>query len=203
MSRALSILVLGLVSGLAACETTDPAMPLTTERSAEAAEAPLTGTLGDPSAPHGASVFWDSTYVGFAHYDASRHLMAVHGYIVPLCEGNPLGKEPRMTVETPAQIAQRFVAVRADDEPVVVYRTDTGALTCALVTSAEARVASGSVRHRQTFTLASFEATWVGAVMAPDGSADDLTETYQLTADVHDPNNSAKWSLNASSILIH
>lgn len=204
MSRASSVVVFGLVTALAACEAADPATPLAPDPAAESTVAPsILANLGDPAGLHGASVTWDDAVVGFIHYDAGHHLVAVHGYIVQLCLGDPLTKEPRMIVETPSAISQRFVAVRADDEPVVVYRSDTGAFSCALVASPDVRVASGSVAHDQTFTAASFQSTWRGTVTAPDGSSNHLTETYQLTGDAHDPTNPAKWSLNASKILIH
>jgi hypothetical protein len=199
MRPVTSVLTLTLALGLAACDAAETSAPLAPESPAEAAATPV-----NPGS-HGAMVTRDSFPPLFIHFDADRGLMSVHGGYVEFCHGVPgsdLTPAPRLIVDTPSQISQRMVKVDQVEEPVVVYRTATGAFSCALVLSQEARVASGMVRHNQVFTAASFTSTWRGTVMGPDGSTHHLTEKYQLTGDAHDPNNSALWSLNASTILI-
>lgn len=201
MRRSTSVLMLAALSGALGCEPTSPTMPMPI---ASPEKSLVTDETADASlAAGGAVVVTDETFFLFAHYDAARGLMSVHGLWAEFCLGRPLTTTPRTIVTTPSQIAQRLVALGEESQPVVVYRTTTGALSCGLVASPEVRVASGMVRHSQTFTLASFAATWRGPVMSPDGSTHHLAETYQLTADAHDPNNPTTWSLNASAILIN
>jgi hypothetical protein len=191
----MSALALALSSALVACEADGPTTPT--------AEAPVFESHVAGHESFGAVIQMDETLYGFTHFDAARGLMAVHGWIVEFCQGQPLSTTPRVIVATPSAIGQTLVKLGERDQPVVVYRTETGAVSCALVLSEEARVASGMVRHDQVFTLASFKATWRGRVTAPDGSSHPYTEVYQLTADIHDPNNPDLWSLNASKILVH
>lgn len=201
-------IALTLTLGTAACgvESTSPltephgqhVRSLESSQSAQASSA----APGVAAGSYGAVLTNDETIPFFVHYDAARDLMSVHGGLVELCRGTSLGTAPRMIVDTPSEISQRLVKIGQEEQPVVIYRTETGAFSCALVLAQEARVASGMVRHDQVFTLASFKATWRGTVTAPDGSSHHLTEVYQLTADIHDPNNPALWSLNASQILI-
>ncbi|MGD2069279.1 MAG: hypothetical protein PVI57_11445 [Gemmatimonadota bacterium] len=191
---------LGLALALGAC-TADAPTPLAPERVGSAVAAEDIGTASASS--RGAFITMDETIFFFTHFDARRGLMSVHGAIVELCEGLPLSTTPRTIVATPAEVGQRLVKIGERDQPVVVYRTDTGQLTCGLVLSPEARVAAGTVHHDQVFTLASFKATWRGRVTGPDGTPLRLTEAYQLTGDLHDPNNPDFWSLNASEILVH
>lgn len=197
MDRISFALILIVAVGIAACDTAQPDTPLAPEDLPTA----LAPTATDP-ASHGAIITLDETVPFFAHFDAKRGLMSVHGGLVELCQGDPFTTVARMIVETPSEIEQTLFKFGEEEQPVVIYRTSTGAVTCGLVLSEEARVASGMVRHDQVFTLASFKATWRGDVTAPDGSSHHLTEVYQLSADIHDPNNPATWSLNASQILI-
>lgn len=191
---------LGLVLALGAC-TADAPTPLAPDRVESAVAGAEVETT--PATSRGALITMDEAIFFFTHFDAQRGLMSVHGAIVELCEGLPLTTTPRTIVATPAEIGQRLVKLGEEDQPVVVYRTETGELTCGLVLSPEARVAAGTVRHDQVFTLASFKATWRGQVTGPDGAPLRLTEVYQLSADIHDPNNPDFWSLNASEILVH
>ncbi len=199
MSRVSSILAAILLVGVAACDAPTPTEPLTQPSAQFAAATPGFA----PSTSGGAVLVSDEVFFAFANFDVQRGLMSVHGYFVQLCEGDALSRTPRTSVITPSAISQRLVKLGEDDQPVVIYRTTTGALTCALINSPEARVASGFVHHSQVFTLASFTATWRGTVSAPDGSTHHLTENYQLTADIHDPNNPDLWSLNTARVLIH
>lgn len=198
MFRNAPILTLALVWGMTACQADGPLTP-TPDTSA----ADVTTTL-DVAPPSSRGIVSDDEVVFFfAHFDAARGLMSVHANFVTFCAEEPFAFTSRTIVTTPSQIAQRLVKLGDDNQPVVIYRTNTGALTCDLVNSPEVRVASGFVHHEQTFTLASFQATWWGTVTAPDGSSHPYSEKYQLSADIHDPNNPDLWSLNASQILIH
>ncbi len=181
-----------------ACGVDEPTRPVLPEPSRDVTAAPPS-----TGASEGSIIEKDGTLYGFVNFDAERGLVSVHGWIVQYCEGNPLTPVPRTIITTPSQVAQRAVFIGQKEQPVVIYRSDTGNVTCALILSPDVRVGSGMVHHDQVFTLASFKATWRGDVMAPDGSTHHYTEVYQLTGDLHDPNNPDLWSLNTAQILVH
>lgn len=187
------------ILALAACDTEAPTAPEPLAPDA----LPTAAAPAANSGSWGAVITRDETVPFFAHFDAQRGLVSLHGGYVEFCTRQPFTFVPRMIVETPSQIEQTLFKFGQESQPVVVYRSEDGVVSCELANSPEARVAAGMVRHDQIFTLASFKATWRGTVSAPDGSTHHLTEVYQLTADIHDPNNPALWSLNASKILIH
>lgn len=190
-------LSLTLVGGVAACDAGDVGVPTSPEVTTPSAA--VVAETADQS--QGAIVVFDETVAFFIHHDARRGLMSLHGGLAEFCLGLPITTTPRQIVATPSEISQTLFRIGEDEQPVVIYRTDEPVVSCALANS-PARVAAGTVRHDQTFTLGSFAARWEGEVTAPDGSTHHLTEVYQLTADVHDPNDPALWSLNTSKILL-
>ncbi len=182
-----------------ACGVEDTTAPLGTERT----ESPVAAGLVTPPQSNGAMITVDETPAFFINIDARRGLVAIHGAFVQLCEGDPFTFASRTWITTPSAVLQELVRISATEEPVVIYRSETGEVSCDLVVSPEARVGEGMVHHDQVLSLASFKSTWRGEVTAPDGSTHHYTEVYQLTGDLHDPNNPALWSVNAAKILVH
>ena len=194
-ASALAVLALAVT----ACGEADTTAPLVPQGSRDA-------TVDLPTlaaASNGATIDKDETLAYFINFDADRGLVSVHGAVVPICQGNPATPLARTVVTTPSQVEQRLVFLGGEDEPVVIYRSETGQVSCDLVLSQNARVGEGLVRHDQVYSLASFKSTWRGVVTAPDGSTHHYTEVYQLTGDLHDPNNPDLWSLNTAQILVH
>lgn len=164
--------------------------------------ADLAATTAEGS--RGAIVEYDQSILFFFHFDARRGLLSAH---VPadLCAGAPPNVGDRQIVTTPSAIQQRLVKATDIDSRVAVYRAESAddpfPDLCAFL-DGPGKVAEGVVHHTQTFTNASFAAHWGGTVQGVDGSTYHLSESYQLTADAHDPNNPELWSLNASRILL-
>lgn len=158
-----------------------------------------------PEQSGGAVVDSDQFPTLFFHFDAARGLLSIHGAGLFGCAGQEVSIADRLIVTTPSAIQQRLVAIRDADSWVSVHRagslSDAFPDLCSFLAGPTV-VAKGAVRHTQTLSNASFAAHWGGTIETPGGEAVHLSESYQLTADAHDPNNPALWSLNASRILL-
>lgn len=189
--------VVVLLLAVGACADTAPERLLAPEAVAATAHTP-------PPSLNGALVTFDQMYVYFFHFDEQRGLLSVHGGGL-FCGGSPPNIGDRQIVTTPSEIEQTLVKVQDGDSHVAVYRAsslnDAFPDLCGFLNGPN-KVAEGVVRHTQTFTAASFAAHWGGTVQAVDGGELHLSESYQLTADAHDPNNPATWSLNASHVIL-
>lgn len=193
------ITLVALALTASACGVEDTTAPLGTERT----ESPVAAGLDTPAQSQGAIITNDQSLTYFVNFDADRGLVAIHGIYVEICESDPFTLASRTRITTPSAVLQELVRISAAEEPVVIYRSETGAVSCALALSPEVRVGEGMVHHDQVLSLASFKSTWRGEVTAPDGSTHHYTEVYQLTGDLHDPNNPTLWSVNAAKILVH
>lgn len=153
----------------------------------------------------GAVVDFDQVVTLFFNFDAKRGLLSVHGAGAFGCAGQQLSIADRQIVDTPSEIQQRLVKIQDGDSWVSVHRasalSDAFPDLCGFL-SGPTRVAAGVVRHTQTFTLASFAAHWGGTIRTPSGDPVHLSEIYQLTADIHDPNNPALWALNTAQVIL-
>lgn len=152
----------------------------------------------------GAVIVRDEVGTFFINVDAGRNRVSVH---VPpgICQGAGLNIEDRMIVFTPSAVMQELFLIRDEAAGVVVLEGSSSAPLLANfcgTLNGPARIAAGTVRHLQTFTLASFAAHWTGLITGVNGEPLRLTEVYQLTADLHDPNNPALWSENAQHIIL-
>lgn len=197
MGTTMRALVLILAGGvIAGCE----------QRAPESVAAPEweSATVISPEQSAGAVVEVDEANVFFFHFDAERGLLSAH---LPsdFCLGEPLNVADRQIITTPSEIQQRIVQISDADSRVAVYRASSLAdLTsdfCGFLLG-PTKVAEGTVRHTQTLSNASFASRWTGTIEAVGGGRLHLTEVFQLTADAHDPNNPATWSVNASRILL-
>lgn len=173
--------------------------------------APLTASASsDVSQASGAVIIRFSTVTFTLIFDAERQLLAAH---MPsdafVCGGSePLNVVEVMRVTTPSEIGQRFALQTSDAERVAIYRATSpadaglaasinffgfnnifdGGKFCDFLTG-PSRIAEGPVQRISTFSLASFHGRWTGIIDGVDGRDYKLTEVYELTADIHDPNN--------------
>ncbi|MGH7530158.1 MAG: hypothetical protein ACREMN_07225 [Gemmatimonadales bacterium] len=205
--RALPVvgLVIAGAVALGACEGARPESALAPQTELLAAS-----TTADVNAASGAVIVRFTTVTFTLIFDAERQLLAAH---MPsdafVCGGSePLNLVDVMRVTTPSEIGQRFALQTSDAERVAIYRATSpadaglaasinffgfnnifdGAKFCDFLTG-PTRLAEGPVQRISTFTLASFHGRWTGRLAGVDGRAYQLTEVYQLTADIHDPNN--------------
>ena len=156
------------------------------------------------------------------HLDAGRGLMSVHAPS-DLCLGGSLGTLEVQRVTTPSQIEQVVFQTKGSDLPVAVYEAtsfaDAGvsgsfgtanffdvitgdvARFCAFLQS-RALLAEGTVRRVSNASNASFAVTWTGTLDRINGGQATLTEVYQLKADAQDPNDTSRWVVHVSKILL-
>jgi hypothetical protein len=189
--------IIAVTSVIAACSEPGVDRLLTPELSMAA--------VSSPEQSRGAVIDSDQFPTLFFHFDASRGLLSIHGAGLFGCAGQEVSIADRHIVTTPSAIQQELVAIRDADSWVSVHRAgslgDAFPDLCGFL-AGPTLIAKGFVGHTQTFTNASFAAHWGGTIETPAGGAIHLSEVYQLTADAHDPNNPATWSLNASHILL-
>jgi len=173
------------------------------------AEMLAASTTADVSAASGAMIVRFQAITFTLIFDAERQLLAAHmPSDVFVCGGSePLNVVEVQRVTTPSQIGQRM-AKQTADEVVTIYHAASpadaglaasinffgffdifnGTAFCNFLTGPN-RIAEGTVQRLSTFSLASFHARWTGRIQGVDGRDYQLTEVYELTADVHDPNN--------------
>lgn len=193
LARLTPLLALGLLA--TACS----------EQSPEGLLAPRQSLATMSGQSRGAVIIIDEFPALFFNFDAARGLLSIHGAGIFGCTGQQVNIADRLIIETPSAIQQRLVQVQDGDSWVSVHRAsslgDAFPDLCGFL-AGPSRVAAGFVKHSQTFTHASFAAHWGGTIQTPAGGPVHLSEVYQLTADAHDPNNPAHWSLNAVQILL-
>lgn len=201
---------LALVLALGACDRPATDATLAPERSFAASP-----DAADASSNSGAILIRGQTSVLFFNFDAERGLLSAH---VPsnVCSGGSLNVADIKIVTTPSEIRQRLVQIADDDSQVAVYRASSFAdagLTgtglggadipklCTFLAGPNL-IAEGIVQHRQNLSNASFAAHWGGWITGVDGSEVKLTETFQLRADAHEPNDPAGWVVDVAKVLL-
>jgi hypothetical protein len=191
-------------AGIVGCTSVDsPSAPRSTPRAAVAAAADASGAI----------IVRDRVYTLFFSLDAEHGLLSIHLPVddLWLCGGGSFPDiADRQRVYTPSDIGQFLVQVKDDESTVGVFRAtsydEAGlgagidvARLCAFI-GGGAKVASGTVRHVQNLSNASFAAHWGGRLTTPAGDEIGYSETYQLTADAHAPSDATQWRVEVARI---
>lgn len=191
---------------------TGPSLVACDERSANLIVAPQANL-------NGATVQQFTTTAFSLIYDAESQLLAAHAPS-NICSGGSLNQVDVLRVFTPSAIGQRFAQQQADEQVAVYHATSPAEAGlsapisffgfgnivnfgqfCAFL-SGPNLIAEGTAQRISTFTLASFHGRWTGTLAGVDGRNYRLVETYQLNADIHDPNNPATFTEPVVRILL-
>jgi hypothetical protein len=208
MTTSMSAITGGLIGAVLAGR--GPADRITSPSPGPAATASVQATSSG-----GALIIRDQTRAYYFDLDADHQLLSVHMPVwdLSLCGGTSFfDVVERTRIITPSDVEQFLVHISDDQSSVGVFRAVTfeeaglapgfdRATFCAFINSS-AKIAQGSVHHVQNLSNGSFSSQWGGKIAGDDGTRYAYSESYQLTADTHDPADASQWVEHVTHIKL-